>query len=91
MKDKISFPFKKKVYMGDEYIKKVLKENKLMQENQKLKKALNKTQVELGVKIMDLKEENQKLKKELLDLKELMLKTINVFEIALELKEVKNK
>ena len=37
MKDKISFPFKKKVYMGDEYIKKVLKENKLMQENQKLK------------------------------------------------------
>ena len=33
----------------------------------------------------------KELKKELEDLKELILKTINIFEIALELKEVKNK
>ena len=33
-------------------------------------------------------EENQKLKEELSDLKELILKTINIFKIALELKEV---
>ena len=33
----------------------------------------------------------KELKKELSDLKELMLKTINIFEIALELKEVKKK
>ena len=36
-------------------------------------------------------DEIKKLKKELSDLKELMLKTINIFEIALELKEVKSK
>ena len=33
----------------------------------------------------------KELKKELEDLKELILKTINIFEIALELKEVKSK
>ena len=33
----------------------------------------------------------KELKKELSDLKELILKTINIFEVALELKEVKNK
>ena len=33
----------------------------------------------------------KELKKELSDLKELILKTINIFEIALELKEVKSK
>ena len=41
--------------------------------------------------LRDLQKENQELKKELSDLKELMLKTINIFEIALELKEVKSK
>ena len=84
MKDKISFPFKKKVYMGDEYIKKVLKENKLMQENQKLK-DINK---QLMKEIQWENRLNSKLSKELSDLKELILKTINIFEIALELKEV---
>ena len=39
----------------------------------------------------DLNKTNLKLKKELSDLKELILKTINIFEIALELKEVKKK
>ena len=39
--------------------------------------------------LRDLQKENQELKKELSDLKELMLKTINIFEVALELKEVK--
>jgi len=39
----------------------------------------------------DLNKTNLKLKKELSDLKELMLKTINIFEVALELKEVKSK
>ena len=34
---------------------------------------------------------NKKLSKELSDLKELILKTINIFEIALELKEIKSK
>ena len=33
----------------------------------------------------------KELKKELSDLKELILKTINIFEVALELKEVKKK
>ena len=33
----------------------------------------------------------KELKKELEDLKELILKTINIFEIALELKEIKSK
>ena len=33
----------------------------------------------------------KELKKELEDLKELILKTINIFEVALELKEVKSK
>ena len=41
--------------------------------------------------LRDLQKENQELKKELSDLKELILKTINIFEIALELKEVKKK
>ena len=66
MKDKISFPFKKKVYMGDEYIKKVLKENKLMQENQKLK-DINK---QLMKEIQWENRLNSKLSKELSDLKE---------------------
>ena len=35
--------------------------------------------------------EIEKVRKELSDLKELMLKTINIFEVALELKEVKSK
>ena len=42
-------------------------------------------------KEVKLMKENQELKKELSDLKELILKTINIFEIALELKEVKSK
>ena len=41
--------------------------------------------------VKDLNKTNLKLKKELSDLKELILKTINIFEIALELKEVKKK
>ena len=45
--------------------------------------------IETYLRALELK--NQELKKELSDLKELILKTINIFEVALELKEVKSK
>ena len=44
---------------------------------------------ELTEKWYNSLDEIKELKKELLDLKELILKTINIFEVALELKEVK--
>ena len=56
-------------------------------ENQKLK-DINK---QLMKEIQWENRLNSKLSKELSDLKELILKTINIFEIALELKEVKSK
>ena len=59
-----------------------------------LSKRLSDTEKELGISefnlkcyIKDLKERIEKQKK----LEVLMLKTINIFEIALELKEVKSK
>ena len=61
--------------------------NNLREENLKLK-DINKQLME---EIQWENRLNSKLSKELLDLKELILKTINIFEIALELKEVKSK
>ena len=59
----------------------------LEEENQKLKKELGISEFNLKCYIKDLKERIEKQKK----LEVLMLKTINIFEVALELKEVKSK
>ena len=53
----------------------------------KLKKELGISEFNLKCYIKDLKERIEKQKK----LEVLMLKTINIFEVALELKEVKSK
>ena len=54
-------------------------------------KELEEENKEIRNRIIEKLEVIIKLKKELSDLKELILKTINIFEIALELKEVKKK
>ena len=59
----------------------------IYKENQKLKKELDISEFNLKCYIKDLKEGIEKQRK----LGVLMLKTINIFEVALELKEVKSK
>ena len=92
----------KKEYMNKPSYNKLLQQNiKLKKELSELQEAYNIAMLENNKLRKELKHETNTVwdlskrlsdtEKELSDLKELILKTINIFEVALELKEVKNK